>query len=265
MKNLKPSDPELASVGELAVAIEGGGAPLIAIHGLPGSHRDYRWLAGALAGRLRFIRPDMPGFGQSAVRAPGLTVPVRAEAILRLMDALEISTAAVMGHSMGGPVAFHLAAHHPDRIVRLALLASVGVSPHRVWARSGATWAGTLFGIPGLRQLLTPRLRAVYAKAGFPSSISDADRVLAVRQVGSIRFDQHAEAVALLTCPTLVAWTIDDPLVESEISDELAEKCPKGPRFAFPTGGHNLQKTRAVELADALTEFVESPHESIGV
>ena len=54
----------------------------------------------------------------------------------------------------------------------------------------------------------------------------------------------------------LVAWCQDDPLVERQIGEELAQAAPAGPRLVFPTGGHNLQKTHAVELGEVLVPWV---------
>ena len=52
--------------------------------------------------------------------------------------------------------------------------------------------------------------------------------------------------------PTLVAFCRDDHLLDEAIAEELARHIPGARRLAFPTGGHNLQKTRAPELAAAI-------------
>jgi haloalkane dehalogenase len=58
--------------GPLAYIDEGPreGRALIAVHGIPGSARDFRYLAPQLSSRVRFVRFDMPGFGGSAPPAP---------------------------------------------------------------------------------------------------------------------------------------------------------------------------------------------------
>ncbi len=52
----------------------------------------------------------------------------------------------------------------------------------------------------------------------------------------------------------LVAYARDDHMVETRISEELAAALPGARVLAFDSGGHNLQKTRAAELAQALVE-----------
>jgi pimeloyl-ACP methyl ester carboxylesterase len=55
----------------------------------------------------------------------------------------------------------------------------------------------------------------------------------------------------------MVACARDDPFVEVAISKELYWRCPEGPRLEFPDGGHNIQKSRAVELAAALDAWAQ--------
>ena len=68
--------------------------------------------------------------------------------------------------------------------------------------------------------------------------------------------EAHSFNLGVLTIPTLVAWARDDRLIEAEIFDELSPKAPDGPRLPFDTGGHNIQKSQASELADAIVAFM---------
>ena len=253
----RPSDPEprvaALSRGPITYADAGEGPVVLALHGLPGSHRDFRWLASALDGHVRFVRPDLPGWGETPARTgSSRSVAGRAAVALELLDALGIDRAIVLGHSMGGPVALRIAAQHPDRARALALLASPGLRPHRAIARSPLWLTSSLLAVPGLRRLLYPALRRAYSRGGFPGSLTDVQRAEALRGVAGLSFDDQRRDAERLACPTLVAWSGDDPLVEVPVSEELAEACPLGPRMGFPDAGHNLQKSMAVELAQAL-------------
>jgi pimeloyl-ACP methyl ester carboxylesterase len=53
-----------------------------------------------------------------------------------------------------------------------------------------------------------------------------------------------------------VAWSRDDHVLEPSISEELARRMPGSRRLVFEEGGHNLQKTRAPEVAAAILELV---------
>ena len=122
-----PSDPSIRLArlerGPFAYTEEGAGPTALAIHGLPGSVRDFRWLASALDGRVRFVRLDQPGFGATPVRTgTGARLPDRVRFVRDAIDALGLDRVTLLAHSMGGPLAMAVAAEEP-RVERLALLA----------------------------------------------------------------------------------------------------------------------------------------------
>ena len=103
-----------------------------------------------------------------------------------------------------------------------------------------------------------PVVRRAMAKLGFPRSTPDHTTIQTVHWTAALDFEGIAADIAALgagSLPALVAWTEDDPLVERRIGQELADALPPGPRLIFEEGGHNLQKTCAVEVAAGLVEF----------
>jgi pimeloyl-ACP methyl ester carboxylesterase len=254
-----PSDREPAAVqlpeGPVFVADEGRGPVLLAVHGVPGSHRDFRWLAPVVRERVRIVRPDLPGFGRTEL-AVSHRPDVRADLLVRVLDALEVERAAVLGHSLGGAVAVALAARHPDRVAGLALLCSVGLRRHRAYSPS-ARWLARALRVPGLGRALAGPLRRAFVSAGFSRSLSDRTLFESVYAVSEHRFAAHRHACARLVVPTFVAWTANDPMVEPEISRELGAACPSGPRHELASGGHNPQKSHAVELGGWLVTWMD--------
>ena len=127
----------------------GIGPPVLAIHGLGGTKGSFLFTVAALADRFRVVAVDLPGFGDSskpigASYNPGFF----ADAMIDLLDALELDRADLIGNSLGGRVALELALRHPERVGRLALLA-----PSLAWRRP-RRWA------PALR-LVRPELGLV--------------------------------------------------------------------------------------------------------
>jgi pimeloyl-ACP methyl ester carboxylesterase len=55
--------------------------------------------------------------------------------------------------------------------------------------------------------------------------------------------------------PTVLAYSRDDHLIETAVSEELARAIPSARVLAFDEGGHNIQKTRAAELGEAIREL----------
>jgi pimeloyl-ACP methyl ester carboxylesterase len=115
------------TVGEhrLRVIEVGAGEPVLLVHGFADSaytwHCNLRALAG---GGFRALAYDHPGCGESALPAGfRFGVDDLARLALDLVDALGIERVHLIGHSMGGGVGLQLAAHHPERLHRVVLVA----------------------------------------------------------------------------------------------------------------------------------------------
>jgi pimeloyl-ACP methyl ester carboxylesterase len=260
-----PSDPEPSRLemayGPLAYVDEGPrDAPaLLTAHGIPGSVRDFRYLAGALKDRVRVVRVDLPGFGGSAPERDAVAgFPGRARALLAVADHLELASFGVIGHSMGGGAALALAASQPRRVRLLVLVASVALSRHRGLGLGPWTFRAAAHGLslPGLRALLLPALRAQYRRRRFPGveTMTVADFRRQLLAIAGCDFSLLRRLYAGALPRTVLAYTRDDHMVEAEISEELAAALPGARVLAFATGGHNLQKTRALELAEAVAQ-----------
>lgn len=264
---LPTSDPEpvrfVRPHGVLTYTDEGPrGAPVvIAVHGIPGSGRDFRYLAPQITGHLRFLRLDLPGFGGSAPEDEGVrTFAGRVQAVLDLADHLGLGRFAMLGHSMGGGTALLTAADAPRRVSAVVLVASLGLSTHRGLGMSPRTFrlfARTLE-IPVLRTLLLPVVRGQYRKRRFPGSdrLTAAEMAVQLRAIAAADFAAMRRAVALPLPPALHAYACDDHMVETHVSEELAAALPGARILRFSEGGHNIQKTRAVEIGRALREFL---------
>ena len=73
------------------------------------------------------ITPDLPGFGVSDHRVADYSSRGHADSTLKLLDRLEIERFHVLGFSMGGAVALHLADQASDRVASVILMSSIGV------------------------------------------------------------------------------------------------------------------------------------------
>jgi len=252
-----PSDPPVRFVdGDLAYTDEGGGdVTIVAVPGLPGSGRDFRWLAPELTDRYRVIRVDPPGYGASPrSRWAGMTTAERANAVTRVMDDLEVGPVVLVGHSAGGAVVAHIARHQPDRVSACIMLSATG--PTANFAEPVLPLLAAPLRLSGVRALLAPVIRRLYAMQGFPRYLTDDERAFALLDVASFNFSEHRANLAGMHAPTMVAWAQDDPAISATAFHALADSVPAGPRLEFPDGGHNVQKTHAAEIAQAIVEFV---------
>ena len=136
----------------MAVEIEGSGSPLLCIHGLGGSSNVWTPLLGALTG-FRTIRPDLPGSARSALPPGALSIQGYVDALIGLLDTLDIPAAHVTAHSLGTVVAQHLAVQHPSRVLSLALFGPLVAPPEagRTSIHARAQLART--GLTGMQEI----------------------------------------------------------------------------------------------------------------
>jgi pimeloyl-ACP methyl ester carboxylesterase len=228
---------------------------VLLVHGRPGAHRDWRYLAACLQG-CRVVRLDMPGFGGSTECGQAPSFAARAEFVMDAITALELASPIVLGHSMGGPVAAMVGRRAPARVRAVGLLASPGLRRHRRAPNALARVTARLAAAPLIARAIRRPLARAYSAAGFPSSLTHAERVAALRQAALYEPTDVAATIGELSLPTLIAFADDDELVEPEIGEELSRSCPAGPRLRFPTGGHNIQKTQCETIAQAVREWL---------
>lgn len=107
----------------------GQGHPFILIHGLFGSLDNLGNVARTLSEHFSVINIDMPDHGDS-FRSQHFSYASYANAVVELMDALNIEQAHVLGHSMGGKVAMQMALDAPNRISKLILADIAPVAYH---------------------------------------------------------------------------------------------------------------------------------------
>lgn len=97
------------------------GEPVLLLHGLFGAASNWGRVARALADDWRVLVPDLRNHGQSP-HSGSHDYPAMAADVIALMDRHDIDAATLVGHSMGGKVAMHLALTAPGRVTRLAVV-----------------------------------------------------------------------------------------------------------------------------------------------
>jgi len=102
-----------------------GEPPIVLLHGMLGSSRNWQVAGKELAGSRRVFALDMRNHGLSP-HSPEMTYEAMVEDVLAWLDAQGITSAELVGHSMGGKVAMILACRHPERVARLV---AVDIAP----------------------------------------------------------------------------------------------------------------------------------------
>jgi pimeloyl-ACP methyl ester carboxylesterase len=115
--------------GKLHYHVAGDGPPLLMLHGSgPGvsSWANFRGNLPVFAGHFTTYMLDMPGFGKS-YSPDGNPMMAAPGAVLDFLDGLGLGPLPIIGNSMGGSVASRIAADHPERVSRLAVIGGVGL------------------------------------------------------------------------------------------------------------------------------------------
>jgi haloalkane dehalogenase len=101
---------------------EGGGPPLLLLHGNPTWSFLYREIIKGLSGSYRCIAVDLPGFGLSRA-APGyaFTPAEHARVIEQLLLRLDLNRVTMMVQDWGGPIGFAAATRHPERFAAFVI------------------------------------------------------------------------------------------------------------------------------------------------
>lgn len=242
---------------------------LLLLHGFGGSLHTWDALAARLESTYRVIRLDLPGFGLTGPDPGRDYSDARSHAVLMaLMDRLGVARAAVAGHSMGGRIAWTLAALHPERVERLVLMAPDG------FASPGFAY-GAAPKVPLLLRLLpyvmpTVLLRGSLAPAyANQAMVTNAlvrryrDMLLAPGVRGAI-LDRTAQSVLVdpvpllhrITAPMLLLWGREDRMIPVQNADDYLAELPDVRLVTFPGVGHVLHEEAADKTAEAVRDFL---------
>jgi pimeloyl-ACP methyl ester carboxylesterase len=101
--------------------------PLLLIHGVAGSSLAWEPLIGQLSARYRVIAPDLLGHGASDKPRTDYSLGAFAVLLRDLLEMLDVPSATLVGHSLGGGVALQLVYQHRQHCRRLVLINSGGL------------------------------------------------------------------------------------------------------------------------------------------
>lgn len=249
----------------MAVEIAGDGDPVLLIHGLGATGNLWTPQAGVLARFFRVVRPDLPGSGRSPPEGEVSTARL-VDAMVALLDRLDIGQAHVAGHSFGSVVAQHLAVGHPDRVRSLALIGPIQApaDPARKALRDRAQKARNE-GLIGVADTTVQVGTSAETKAHRPE-VAAFVRELVMRQ-DAAAYASTCDAVAsvepadvgTIRCPTLLVTGDEDATAPPKVVRALADKIPGSRMVVLGRCGHWTPLERAAEVADALLNFYLAP------
>lgn len=251
--------------GEMAYVDEGSGPTVVLLHGFPTSAHLWSDLVPLLAPRFRTVAPDLIGYGDSD-KPPTERLDVRAQAgyMRELLEHLDISQFAAVGHDIGGGVAQLLAFEGSIRSLVLVDCISFG-EPSRVETYRTIDGSGD------------DRTSAeTYVRSHLERGMSRRERLFeedtdeflrpwledpsalarAARDVHDDRLPGTERDLKNLDIPTLVVWGEDDPYQPSDAAERLWELLPDGSIALFPGCSHYVMKDAAETVFPLILQFL---------
>jgi pimeloyl-ACP methyl ester carboxylesterase len=145
--------------------VRGGAGPaVILLHGFPEDWYEYRKVMPRLAKKFTVVAIDLPGIGESAATPGEYDAAKMAEHIHGLLEQLELGRAYVVGHDIGGMVAFAYVRQFPEEL-RGAMILDVpvpGIGPQDEILHEAQVWHVYFHQVPGLAEKLVAGHQADY-------------------------------------------------------------------------------------------------------
>jgi pimeloyl-ACP methyl ester carboxylesterase len=257
----------------------GQGPAVLLVHGITSSSRTWRSVLPALAEHYDVIAPDLLGHGQSAKPRGDYSLGAYASGLRDLLVALEVPTATVVGHSLGGGVAMQFAYQFPDRLERLVLVDSGGLGSEVSLVLRAATLPGAEYVLP----LLASRplrgagaaMGAVLGRIGLRASadvrgmaegfesLGDASARRAFVHTARSVIDpagQRVDATDRLYLaehvPSLIVWGERDRMIPVRHGHDAHEHMPNSRLEIFPGAGHFPFNDDPERFVATLHEFI---------
>jgi 3-oxoadipate enol-lactonase len=251
-------DARIAGDGEQTVVL---------IHGFPLSKAMWDSQISALSACARVVAIDLRGMGASSVPPGPYLMETLAGDVAAVLDALDVRTAALVGHSLGGYVALAFARMYIERLERLALVCSrIGAdTPERAAMRrqlaDDAEHTNSNARIIENMSVgtLAPRTRERHPEIvrKFREIAEKNDpRGLAAMLRGMAMRDGSEDIAGDVDVPVLVVAGADDPLVGEPEARATAAAFPAGRLVCIEGSGHVPTLEAPDKLSACLVQFI---------
>lgn len=256
----------------------GEGPPVLFVHGLGGSWRNWLENLPSFARDHRVVAIDLPGFGTSPIPPEKISITAYGELVVAVADRLGLGPeTALVGHSMGGFISTDAVTGSPERFSCLTLVAAAGIT---FAAMSDSRKSVTSAAIKMIRPLMANRVdRSLHRKrlraasfSGLVAHPSLIDREIlwelaryAATAPGMIEatdalygYDSR-ERLAEIEIPTLVMWGRKDRLVPVAAAHAYMERIPGARLSIIDDTGHMVQMERPARFNREVEAFVSGP------
>jgi pimeloyl-ACP methyl ester carboxylesterase len=249
--------------------------PVVLLHGTSASLHTWEGWAAGLRGQRRVITFDLPGFG---LTGPAPDADYRLEAhvrhVLAVLDHLGVERCVLGGNSLGGAIAWAVAAQHPERVERLVLVDAAGYPVPSTSVPIGFRLARSPVLAPLMNNLL-PRgmvessVRNVFGQPErvtpelvdryFAMAVRAGNRKALIQRMSLPRWAADVSVLKTLRQPTLILWGARDRLIPLAAGERFDADIPDSRLVVFDDLGHVPQEEDAARTLAPVLEFLAQP------
>ena len=248
--------------------------PLVLLHGTASSLHTFDAWATVLKYDMRVVRLDLPAFGLTSPfpdRNYAMTEYV--EFIRHFLAALGIKKCILAGNSLGGNIAWQVAARHPELVGKLILIDAAGYP----MVSKSAPLAFKMARIPVVNKLITYITPRFMVKASVENVYADKSKVtsklvtryfdLTLREgnrqalVDRMNTPSNPEDMALIKTirqPTLVLWGAEDQLIPVSEAQRFHRDLPHDVVVTLKGVGHVPMEESPQESLAAVRSFLKN-------
>jgi pimeloyl-ACP methyl ester carboxylesterase len=254
--------------------IEGDGPPLVLLHGYALNGMMWEYQAPAFSKSHKVITVDLRGFGRSSC-GQVWSGAIMASDVIGLMSSLNLDNVAVLGFSMGGPVAVRIAYLLPEVVTKLILVSSIlpsrglprtkeeerrnrkeleilksrGVDG---WAESMGMWRGPLVG-DMLKD--NPQLESMWRKLISRHDINYLTCMMTARLTTESGTDWRSRLKKIQQKTLIIAGADDRNFIDA--SNRLAQDIPNSEMVILEGAGHMVNLEKPEEFNRAVLGFLD--------
>ncbi len=255
----------------------GKGPPLLFLHGLGGSWKDWAAVLPAFASAYHVLAMDFPGFGDSDKPDAEYTIDWLTGIVGKFLEAKGLDGVILAGHSMGAVVALNIAARPDSPVRKLAITDPVGIGDKAEFISyvltkkilgEESSW-GSVEGtmrekFKGMVERFVKNRKPGTAREFFESvpGVPFSETPLlpmtpSVQMSASIIDFDIRPRLSFIRQPTLILWGEKDPIARSQDAPWLQKEIRNSRLVLFPGVGHSPMMEDPVRYNEELQKFLQ--------
>ena len=243
--------------------ITGEGEPLLLIHGLGSSIRDWEKQVPVFSEKYQVITIDIRGHGKTDKPKESYTIPLFGEDIAELMKLLDINQVNILGISLGGSIAFQFAVDYPEMVKSLVIVnTGVEFKLDSFKARYNFFMRKLIVSLVGMKKMgevLAPKLFIKPEQEDLRQKLierwAENDKKAYLNALKSLKDWTVKDHIHTIKCPVLVISS-DEDYTPVSVKEEYTALIPNGDVKVIHDARHAVTMEKPSEFNKIVMDFL---------